>query len=63
MSNPNNCKTCEHKDDREGGWCYMFRAMPTEVCGYHTGQTMFDSVTEFFDLLITFAPDDDEKRG
>jgi hypothetical protein len=35
-TNPNNCSTCLHKKDPDGGWCYMFRNEPTEVCGLHT---------------------------
>jgi hypothetical protein len=38
MANPNNCATCDHKRDPDGGWCYMFRAEPTEVCMQHTGR-------------------------
>lgn len=33
---PNNCATCEHKQYREGGWCYMFMEEPISVCGQHT---------------------------
>jgi hypothetical protein len=41
MSNPNNCKTCEHgRPPRkpEDGHCYMFKDAPTEVCMQHTGR-------------------------
>lgn len=34
--NPNNCETCRHKPNGEGGWCYMFRNEPTETCMQHT---------------------------
>lgn len=36
MSNPNNCSTCEWKKTPQGGWCYMFRDEPNEVCMQHT---------------------------
>jgi hypothetical protein len=36
--NPNNCETCKHKSHPDGGWCYMFRREPTEVCMQHTGR-------------------------
>lgn len=38
MPNPNNCNTCKHKQNPDGGWCYMFRDEPTEVCMQHTGR-------------------------
>ena len=37
MNNPNNCSTCDHKKTPQGGWCYIFRNEPTEVCMKHTG--------------------------
>ena len=37
MSNPNNCACCYHKQRPDGGWCYMFRNEPHEVCMKHTG--------------------------
>lgn len=36
--NPNNCSTCQHKKNPDGGWCYMFRDEPTSVCHQHTGR-------------------------
>ncbi len=36
MTNPNNCSTCEHKSNPDGGWCYMFKSEPNEVCAKHT---------------------------
>jgi hypothetical protein len=36
MSNPNNCATCRHKADPDGGWCYMFKAEPAGRCYQHT---------------------------
>lgn len=39
MANPNNCKTCKHKQQSSGGsWCYMFRDAPAEVCMQHTAR-------------------------
>lgn len=35
--NPNNCATCDHKRNPDGGWCYMFRDEPTDACAQHTG--------------------------
>lgn len=34
--NPNNCATCRHKAYPEGGFCYMFRNEPEDVCMQHT---------------------------
>ena len=36
--NPNNCPACGHKDHPDGGWCYMFREEPKEVCMQHTAR-------------------------
>ena len=36
MSNQNNCASCDHKHNPDGGWCYMFRAEPVQVCGLHS---------------------------
>lgn len=36
--NPNNCGACDHKRSPDGGWCYMFRDEPTEVCAKHTAR-------------------------
>ena len=36
--NPNNCATCRHKQNPDGGHCYMFRFEPTEMCAQHTSQ-------------------------
>lgn len=36
MTNPMNCSTCEHKQHPDGGWRYMFRNEPTEVCHQYT---------------------------
>ena len=32
MTCKTNCKTCEHKQYPDGGWCYMFRTEPEGVC-------------------------------
>lgn len=34
--NPNNCETCKHKQNSDGGHCYMFQDEPTERCMQHT---------------------------
>jgi len=34
--NPNNCSTCDHIKNPDGGHCYMFRTEPDEVCMQHT---------------------------
>lgn len=39
MLNPNNCSTCKHKKHPDGGWCYMFRDEPSQVCMQHSGRT------------------------
>lgn len=48
--NPNNCTTCEYKEQRGPGdsadqHCYMFLESPTEVCMQHTARN------ENYDLL------------
>ena len=45
-SNPNNCETCDHKKRPDGGWCYMFRTEPTEVCRQHTGYSRLNNIWE-----------------
>lgn len=37
-SNPNNCASCRHKQNPDGGHCYMFRFEPAEMCAHHTSQ-------------------------
>lgn len=32
----NNCQTCKHKQNPDGGHCYMFRVEPQEPCMQHT---------------------------
>lgn len=39
-TNPNNCDACDHKHNPDGGWCYMFRRTPTEVCMRHTDRSV-----------------------
>lgn len=42
--NPNNCSTCDHKANPDGGWCYMFRDEPSAVCKRHTGHDVWASI-------------------
>ena len=42
-SNPNNCASCRHKQNPDGGHCYMFRFEPTEMCAQHTRITELES--------------------
>lgn len=47
--NPNNCAACEHKQNHDGGWCYMFRDEPQAVCLAHTarrGMTVFELIDD-----------------
>lgn len=37
--NPNNCTTCEHKQNPDGGHCYMYRTPPSVKCLSHTSQS------------------------
>lgn len=37
-SNPNNCAGCDHKSNPQGGWCYMFRDEPQDVCTKHAAR-------------------------
>lgn len=54
MTNPNNCATCQHKRNPEGGWCYMFRHEPTEVCNIHSrrGKNTNSTIRELMSRLI-----------
>ena len=36
MSSTNACEHCGHKQNPDGGWCYMFRVEPTWPCVQHT---------------------------
>lgn len=36
MSSTNACEHCGHKQNPDGGWCYMFRVEPTGPCAQHT---------------------------
>jgi hypothetical protein len=36
MNNPDSCKHCGHKQNSDGGWCYLFRTEPTGWCTPHT---------------------------
>lgn len=53
MTNPNNCATCKHKQNADGGWCYMFRDEPTDVCGIHSrrGMNTTDAIRQLIKLL------------
>ena len=42
-SNPNNCASCRHKQNPDGGHCYMFRFEPTEMCAQHARITELES--------------------
>lgn len=46
MENPNNCETCKHKQHPDGGWCYMFRDEPGEVCMIHSGRRLSEFARE-----------------
>jgi hypothetical protein len=55
--NPNNCKTCDHKRNPEGGWCYMFREEPTDVCMQHTGLPRIDFTSKAISrILLAVVP-------
>jgi len=55
MTNPNNCATCDHSEDPEGGHCYMFKRAPEVACSHHTGRTlsmsMFANHSDFIRAL------------
>lgn len=34
--NQSRCETCQHKQNPQGGWCYMFEVEPVKVCVQHT---------------------------
>lgn len=40
--NKANCKTCDHKNYPEGGYCYMFKTEPQTTCKQHTGNRFND---------------------
>lgn len=42
MNKQNNCTACKHKNHPDGGWCYMFRTEPAELCGQHTARIVVD---------------------
>lgn len=44
--NPNNCAGCKHKQHPDGGWCYMFRDEPTDVCMKHTARIAAPEASE-----------------
>ncbi|MDR6421302.1 hypothetical protein J2801_003590 [Paraburkholderia phenoliruptrix] len=50
--NPNNCATCNHKQNPDGGHCYMFRDEPTDVCMQHTGRFLFDRLQDYLPMEL-----------
>jgi hypothetical protein len=52
--NPNNCATCQHKKHPQGGWCYMFKSEPREMCFQHTAYQRFteEEVRRLKDQLL-----------
>ena len=40
MNNQNKRAACDHKRNPDGGWCYMFRDEPEQICGLHTIQAI-----------------------
>jgi hypothetical protein len=60
-TNPNNCLTCDHHQNPDGGHCYMFRDAPTEVCMQHTGRQMPGFLKEFYADMMPRLPDDQWK--
>jgi hypothetical protein len=55
--NPNNCATCEHKQHPDGGWCYMFRHEPMEVCMEHTGMPRMSFTSDsIFRIMLAILP-------
>lgn len=54
MTNPNNCAECGRSRNQQGGWCYMFRDEPHEVCMKHTALPA-QIPNEFGRLLTTQA--------
>lgn len=64
-TNPNNCDncdTCSHKQNPQGGWCYMFRDEPSAVCMIHSGRNDRAEVIKLVALLRSFKQDDIEKE-
>lgn len=54
--NPNNCEACDHKAYPDGGWCYMFRNEPTDVCMRQTD--LAANLEQAHRLLVKIALDD-----
>jgi hypothetical protein len=55
--NPNNCATCDHKQHPDGGWCYMFRNEPDDVCFSHTARNRLDfSADAIFKIMLAVIP-------
>jgi hypothetical protein len=53
--NPNNCSTCVHKKDPDGGWCYMFRNEPTDVCNLHSEKHKMFAIGDIADIDLRTA--------
>lgn len=50
--NPNNCSTCDHIKNPDGGHCYMFADEPTEICMQHTGRKVKSSGRNTLETLM-----------
>jgi len=50
--NPNNCETCKHKQNPDGGWCYMFEHEPSFVCRQHTEREARISIAELAEAML-----------
>lgn len=48
--NPNNCATCEHKENPQGGFCYMFKDEPISVCRYMVGSEIIQKRDLFVEI-------------
>jgi hypothetical protein len=48
--NPNNCATCDHKLNPDGGHCYMFRDEPSDVCMQHTARFLFERLQDYLPM-------------
>jgi len=48
--NPNNCSTCDHIKNPDGGHCYMFADEPTEICMQHTARQARKTLVTLFML-------------
>lgn len=53
-TNVNNCATCHHKKHPDGGWCYIFREEPKEICLQHSARITADETLISLALLGGF---------